>query len=171
MVVGNVLENGFEATLGSETNVVNVWKGHFSVFRKLLSDEVETIFWESKAKRSRLLKLKFGRGSFQENDIEAKLSGNTNVLSLWKEHLSVFCNFLSDEVETIFWKSYAKRSKLFKSKSGPRELLRKWFWRYLELKNECSESLKRVFLGVLELFVWRSWNHLLEKWRKAFKSL
>ena len=159
MVVGNVLENGFEATLGSETNVVNVWKGHFSVFRKLLSDEVETIFWESKAKRSRLLKLKFGRGSFQENSIEAKLSCNTNVLSLWKEYLSVFCKFLSDEVESISWKSYAKRSKLFKSKFGPGKLLRKWFRRYLELKNECCGHLKRAFFSFLQAFEWKTSNH------------
>ena len=159
MVVGNVLENGFEATLGSETNVVNVWKGHFSVFRKLLSDEVETIFWESKAKRSRLLKLKFGRGSFQENSIEAKLSCNTNVLSLWKECLSVFCKFLSDEVESISWKSHAKRSKLFKSKFGPGKLLRKWFRRYLELKNECCGHLKRAFFSFLQAFEWKTSNH------------
>ena len=84
-------------------------------------------------------------GSFLENGFEATLSSKTNVVSVWKEHFSVFCKFLSDEVETIFWESEAKRSELFKSKFGHRKLLRKWFWSYLELKNECSERLKRAF--------------------------
>ena len=94
LLVVSFLENGFEATLGSKKNVVSVWKRHFSVFWKLLSDKVEAISWESEAKRSRLFKSKFGRGNFQENGFEATLSSNTNVLSFWKEHLSVFCKFI-----------------------------------------------------------------------------
>ena len=93
-------------------------------------------------------------GSFLENGFEATLSSKTNVVSVWKEHFSVFCKFLSDEVETIFWESEAKRSELFKSKFGHRKLLRKWFWSYLELKNQCCERLKRayfVFLANLSL--------------------
>ena len=64
---------------------------------------------------------------------------------VWKEHFSVFCKFLSDDVETVFWESEAKRSKLFKLKFCHRKLFRKWFWSSLELKNECSERLKRTF--------------------------
>ena len=52
-------------------------------------------------------------GSFLENTFVATLSSKTNVLSFWKEHFSVFSKFLIDEVETISWKSEAKRSKLF----------------------------------------------------------
>ena len=51
---------------------------------------------------------------------------------------------MSDEVETLFWESKAKRSTLFKSKFRYRKLPRKLFWRYLQVKNECSERLKRV---------------------------
>ena len=94
LVIGMFLENGFEAILSSKTSVVIVWKEHFSVFCKLFSDKVETIFWESEAKHSRLLKLKCGCRSFLQNGFEATLSWNTNVLSLWKEHLSVFCKFI-----------------------------------------------------------------------------
>ena len=47
LVIGSFLENGFEATLSSRTNVVRVWKEHFSGFCKFSSDEVEIIFWES----------------------------------------------------------------------------------------------------------------------------
>ena len=52
---------------------------------------------------------------------------------------------MSDEVETIFSKSKAKRLKLFKEKLDHRKLLRKWFSYYVELKNECSERLKKAF--------------------------
>ena len=40
LIIGSFLENGFEATLSSKTNVVSVWKVHFSVFCKFLSDEL-----------------------------------------------------------------------------------------------------------------------------------
>ena len=59
LFIRNFLGNGFEATLSSKKNVLSVWKGHFSVFSKVLSDEVEMIFWESEAKRSKLFKSRF----------------------------------------------------------------------------------------------------------------
>ena len=113
----------------------------------------------------------FFGGTFLENGFEVTLSSKTNVVRVWKRHFSVFCKFLSDEVETIFWESEAKHSKLFKSKFGHRKLLRKWFWSYLELKNECSERLKRAFLSFLQIFEWRSWNHFLGKRGNAAKAL
>ena len=87
-----------------------------------------------------------------------------------KNILQIFAKFLSDEVETIFSKSKAKRSKLFEVKFGNRKLLRKWFWSYLELKNECSERLKRAFFSFLQIFDWRSWNRFLEKRGDAVKT-
>ena len=65
--------------------------------------------------------------SFLENGFEAALSSETNVLSVSKYLFSVICTFLREEVETISWRSEAKRSKLFKSKFGHRNLLKKWF--------------------------------------------
>ena len=44
LVIGSILENGSEAKLKSKTNVLSLWKWHFSVFCKFLSDEVETVF-------------------------------------------------------------------------------------------------------------------------------
>ena len=35
LVIGSFLENGFEGTLSSKTNVLRVWKGHFSVFLQI----------------------------------------------------------------------------------------------------------------------------------------
>ena len=74
-------------------------------------------------------------GSFLENDFRGTLISKTSVVSVWKEHFSVCSKFLSDKVETTLWEGEAKRSTLSKSKIGHRKLLRKWFWRYLELKN------------------------------------
>ena len=45
-----------------------------------------------------------GVGSFLENGFEATLISKANVLSVWKNHISAFCKFLSEEVETAFWK-------------------------------------------------------------------
>ena len=91
-------------------------------------------------------------GSFLEIGFEATLSSKTNVLSIWKQYFSIFCKFLSDEVETILRESEAKRSKLFKPKFERRNLLRKWFGGYLELKKQCFERLKREFLSFFAKF-------------------
>ena len=109
-------------------------------------------------------------GSLLENGFEATLSSKRNVLSVWKGYFSVFCKFFSDKVEIIFWESEAKHSKLFKSTFGNRKLLRKWFWSYLVLKNECCERLKRAFFSFLKIFEWRSWNRFLGKRGNAAKT-
>ena len=38
-----------------------------------------------------------------------------------------FCKFLSYKVESVFWKSEGKRSKLFESNAGQKKYFRKWF--------------------------------------------
>ena len=112
----------------------------------------------------------FGRRSFLENGFGATLSLKTNVVSVWKEHFPVFCKCLSEEVKTIFRESEAKHSKLFLSKFGHRKLLRKYFWSYLELKNERCVRLKRAFFSFLQIFELRSWNRFLGKRGNAAKS-
>ena len=114
------------------------------------------------------LNSKLVTGRFLENGFEANLISKTNVLSVWKGYFSVFCKFLSDKIETLFWECEAKHQKLFKVKFGHRKLLRKW---YLELKNECSERLKREFFSFLQIIGWRSWNHFLGKWSKTSKTV
>ena len=110
-------------------------------------------------------------GNFLENGFDSTLSSKTNVLSVWKGHFSVFCKFLSDEVETVFWESETESWRSFKFKVGHRKLFRKWFWNYLELKNECSERWKRAFFSFLLIFDWLSWNHFLGEWGKTSKTV
>ena len=138
----------------------NVWATKLKPFSRKVTQSVQNY-----------LNKNLGAGSFLENGFEATLSSKTNVLRVWKRHFSIFCKFLSYDVETIFRESEAKRPKLFKSKIGRRKFLRKWFWSYLELKNECSDRLKKAFFNVLEIFEWRSWNHFQGKWGKAFKTI
>ena len=88
-------------------------------------------------------------GNLLEKCFEGILSSETNVLRVWKEHSSVSCRFLSHEVINAFCESEGNGSKLIKSKFGYPRLLRKLFWRYLKLKNKCSERLKRPFFSFL----------------------
>ena len=64
MVIETFLENGFEATLRPKTNFLSIWKGKFSDFLQLLSEEVKITLWESKVKRQKLFKSKFGHRDF-----------------------------------------------------------------------------------------------------------
>ena len=102
-------------------------------------------------------------GIFLENGFQATLSWKTNVLKVWKGHFSFFCKFLRDEAETVFWESETKPSKVFKSKFGHTQLLRKSFSSYVELKNECSEGLKRAFFIFFQIFEWPSWKRFVWK--------
>ena len=121
------------------------------------------VFWESDGKLSRMYQ-NLVIGSFLENCSEATLSSKANVVSVSKKDFSVFCKFSRDEVETVFWESEAKRSRIIKSKFGYRKLFRKSVWRYFELENKCYERLKRAFFRFLEIFEWRSWKRFLGKW-------
>ena len=99
------------------------------------------------------------------------LTSKVNVVNIWKEHFSAFCWFLSDEFETLFWKSEGKHSKLFQSKFIHKKLLRKWFWSYLELKKEYCERLGRAFYSFLQVSAWPSWHHFQGKWIKLSKAI
>ena len=55
------------------------------------------------------------------------LSWKTNVLNLWKWQCLVFCKFLSDEVETVFWENGAKPLRPFKFKFGHSKPFRNGF--------------------------------------------
>ena len=63
-----------------------------------------------------------------------------------------FCKFLSDRVETVFWESEAKASKLFKLKFGHKNLPRKQFWSFLKLNNQYFVRLKRAFFSFFTSF-------------------
>ena len=112
-----------------------------------MSDEVEIVFWKSDTKHSGVFKSDFGHSKLMRKPFWATWSPKTNVMSVWKKHFSVFCKFFTDKVVTIIWQIEVKRSKLFNSNFSHRNLLRKQFCNYLELKNECSKLLERAFFS------------------------
>ena len=140
----------------------------FQFFGNFCSEEVETIFWESEAKRSKRFKSKIGYRKLLGKSFGSYLQLKNECFERLKRS---FFKFLSSEVETISWESEPNRSKLFESKFGHRKLLRKWFWSYLELKNECFERLKRSFFSYFQIFQWWSWNPFLGRWGKVFKTI
>ena len=81
LVIGSFLENGSEATLSSKTNVLSVWKGHFSDFFKFSSEEVER---KVKKDIKNYLNQNLVIESLLENCFEAILSSKTNVLPVSK---------------------------------------------------------------------------------------
>ena len=122
---GRSLENGFGATLSPKRNILSVWEKHFRDFCKFLSDEIETFSGKGKQRVLIYSNWSLGITTFLENGFRATLSSKSNALSVWKKHFQVFCKFLRDEVETVFWQSDAERWRLFNSKFGHRKLLRK----------------------------------------------
>ena len=66
-------------------------------------------------------------GSFFKNGFEATLSSKTNVLSVWEGDFLVFCKFLSDKVETVFWENETIPRKHFPQSLPGSEFYRKCF--------------------------------------------
>ena len=112
----------------TKNNVLSVLKEHYWAVFKFLRDEVKSIFWESKAKRSKLFKSKSGAGKLLRKYFWTDLDVKKPMFwAFEKVTFQVFFKFLSEEVGNIFWKSEAKRPKLFKSKFGYSNLHKKWF--------------------------------------------
>ena len=144
--------------------------GIFQLFCKFLSDKVETVFRESKTEPSRPFKFKVGHRKLFRKWFWSDLRIKNEYSEHFEREIFSFLQFLSDEVETIFWKSEAKHKKLFKSKFGHRSFLRKWFWTFLELKNKYCGHLKITWFSFLQIFDWRSWSNFLRKWGKTWKT-
>ena len=143
------------------------WAFENRFFCTFFSEQVENVFRESKARlcKSEVGHRKHSRKLFW-NYLEVKSKCTTEP---WRQ-FSVFCTFLSHEVETAYCESKAERSKVFESKVGHGKHFRKCF-QSNPVKPECSELLKRAFFSFLQIFEWWSWNQFLGKWSKEFKTI
>ena len=117
------LEKGFKATLSSKRMFKAFEKSFFQFFANLWVTKLKPFSGKVGQSIKIYWNQSFVTRTFLENVFVATLSSQTNVLSVWKEHFSVFWQFLSDKVETLSWESEAKCSKLFKSKFGHRKCL------------------------------------------------
>ena len=176
-----------------------------------MSDEAQTIIWESETKHQKLFKSKFGQkkllrkwflsylafkndcsehlkraffrgffanfwvrklkpfsgkvrmsllddlnsmmvaGSFSESGFDVTLRSKTNVLSIWKLNFSAFCKLWVTKFKPFSGKVRQSFQNCLNQSWIMGSFFRKWFWGYLELKNECSERLKRVFFCFLQI--------------------
>ena len=78
-----------------------------------LKSKSEKLSGKSRQRVQICLNVKLVIGNFIENEIQSMLM---KVLSVWIWNFSLFCKLLSNEVETVFWKTKAKPSILFKYK-------------------------------------------------------
>ena len=58
---------------------------------------------------------------------------------------------------------FGKRGKPLETVYLKRKHFRKWFWSYIQIKNECFECLQMEFFTFLQIFEWQSWNCFLGK--------
>ena len=106
LVIGSILENGFEATFMSKSNILNLW-----ICCYFLSSKVETISGKVRQSVQRCLNQDLVIGRTFKICFEATFRSKTNILNLWNEHFSVSWKFWIDGVETILRKSSEKASK------------------------------------------------------------
>ena len=158
MVVVSILENDFEDTWRWKTIALRVQMWHFSGKAKYIPQNGFI--------------LKFARASILEIGFEATLKSKTNVLDIWIWIFRDFFHIFQWTKENLFEESKAKHTKLCKSEVSHRKYFRKLFRNYLDVKSRCTtEPLKQETFSLLHIFKSRSWNGLLWKQSKAFKSL
>ena len=153
-------------------------------FVQFLSDKNETIFWGSEAKHQKLFKQNLVMGTFLQDAFEASLNWRINIVDVWKKICFSFLQFfdwrswktISEEMrqnvqnylnQNLVTGSFLEIS--FCNLLGHSSLLVKDFSSFLELKNKYCWCFKVTCF--LQVFDWRSWNHLPKKWRKFFKTI
>ena len=88
-----LLRKYFQGTLSSKTNVLSISKGHFLVFCRLLSDELET-------KRLKVFKSRFGHMMLLRNWLWSYLELKNECSERFKMAFFSFFEVLIDEMET-----------------------------------------------------------------------
>ena len=77
-------------------------------FLQIFSDEVETNFQESETEFSRPIKFKVGDRKLSRKLFWSDLEIKNECLEHLEREIFSYLQFLSDEVETIFWESETK---------------------------------------------------------------
>ena len=169
-VIGSFLENGFEAALSSETNVLSVWKRHFSVFVNSWVMKLKPFSGKARQSLQDQLNSKLVIVSFIGNGFEVTMSWKTNVLRVWNGHFSVFCNIWVRKLKPFSRKVRQNVQNYLNQNLVIGSFLENGFATTLSPKANVLSVLKRAFFNFLEIFEWRSWNRFLGKWDWAFKT-
>ena len=165
------LEKGFGASLSSRIDIAWVWNKHFLLFYKFLIGKVETIFWESKEKCSKLFKSKFGHRKLHRkllwSDLEIKIECPEHM----KMSIFSFVQFLSDKNEAIFWENAAKHQKLFKQNLILGTFLQDAFEASLNSRMNIVDVCKKYILVFCNFLIDEVEKPYLWKRSKVFKTI
>ena len=104
LVIGRFLENGFEDTLNSKANVWSFENTIFQFFVSFWVTKVKPFFGKVKGSVQNYLNQNLVLGNFFENGFEVTLRSKTNLLSVYKEHFSLFCYIWVTKLELFFGK-------------------------------------------------------------------
>ena len=107
-VIRSFLENGFRASWSWIPRLCTFEKDIFEFFADFWVTKLKPFPGKVRQSVQNYLNQNLAIRSFLENSFQATWSPKRNVLSIWKGHFPVFCKFLSDEVETVFWENEAK---------------------------------------------------------------
>ena len=105
LVIGSFLENGFEVTLSWKTNVLSVWREHFSVFENFWVTKLKPFSGKVRQSVQNYLNQNLVTGTFLENGFEVTLISKTNVLTFEKGLFQFFANCRVTKVEPFFGKA------------------------------------------------------------------
>ena len=100
-IIRTFLENGFEATLSSKTNVMSIRKGHFSFFVHFWMKKLKAYSAKARQSLQNHLNSTLVIESFLENSFQRTLRSKMNVLGIWKGKFSVFYNFWVTKLKPI----------------------------------------------------------------------
>lgn len=150
MVVENILENIFKV----KNECFQHFKMKVFIFKNFFfSYEVETISWEGKVKL-------FRQWFWSYLDIKNEYS------QCFKITFFTFLKIFEENVETDFWESDSKCSKLFKLRDDHS----KRFSSYLDVRNECSKRLKMILFTFFASYWVTNLKLFSGKARKSIQS-
>ena len=144
----------------------------FFNFWKLLSEEVETISWESEAKRSTLYKSKFGHRKLLRKWFWSYLELKKRMF--WAFEKSIFQFFINFSLTKL-------KPFLEKVRQSIKSYLNQYFVIGSFFENDFGTTLrsktsvvsiwKERCSVVLQIFEWQKWNDFLGKIGKTFQTM
>ena len=144
----------------------------FFNFWKLLSEEVETISWESEAKRSTLYKSKFGHRKLLRKWFWSYLELKKRMFwAFEKSILQFFINFSLTKLKPFLEKVRQSIKSYLNQYFVIGSFFENDFGTTLRSKTSVVSIWKEHCSVVLQIFEWQKWNDFLGKIGKTFQTM
>ena len=150
------------------------WAFEKSIFHFLASfwvKKLKSFFEKVRQRLENYLNQNLGIGRFLENGFEATLNSKTNVRSFENSIFWFFISFWVTKVKPFFGKVRRSIKNYLNQNLVTGSFLEKGFEDTLISKTNVLGVYKEHFFTLLQIFQWQSWDHFLEKWGKAFKTI